>query len=189
MASEASICSQALLLLGDRPIANLADEGDRAILCNQLWADTRDWVIRMHPWNSCIKRLTLSPLAAAPAFEWGYQFQLPADCLRVLSVGQEGEFIRYKLEGRNILVNDSVVELRYLFRNEDPGTYDPGLIEVFARAMAAKLAYPITKSTSAQEAMESLLSACLKRAKAVDGQEDVPDDSASAPLIAVRSVG
>jgi len=191
MASVVTICTDALLRLGDRPINTLDEQTDRARLCSNLFAQARDFVIRRHLWNSCIKRVALAPLAAAPAFEWDFQFLLPADCLRVLSLGENRTFTDYRVEGsesgRVILCDENPLYLRYVWRNEDPATWDPGLIEAVTARMTVLLAYPITKSAAVRDAMESSSEREQKVSRAIDGQEDVTDESVSSTFIGVRA--
>jgi len=56
MATEVSICSNALRRLGDDPITSLTDDTERARLCNAFYQDSRDLVLRSHPWNFAITR-------------------------------------------------------------------------------------------------------------------------------------
>ena len=60
MATEVSICSNALRQLGDDPITSLTDDTERARLCNALYPDARDSVLRSHPFNFSITRASLT---------------------------------------------------------------------------------------------------------------------------------
>ena len=86
--SDVAICNLALTYLGDSSITALTDNTDRARACNAHYANCRDQVLRMHPWNSSLVRVSLAALADSPAWEWSYQFTLPKDtyCLRELEV-------------------------------------------------------------------------------------------------------
>ena len=88
MATEVSICSNALRRLGDDPITSLTDDTERARLCNAFYVPARDLVLRSHPWNFAVTRATLAQLSDTPAYEYSYQYALPNDpyCLRVLSM-------------------------------------------------------------------------------------------------------
>ena len=91
MATEVSICSNALRRLGDDPITSLTDNTERARLCNSFYEDTRDAVLRLHPWNFAITRTSLAKLSDAPAYGFSNQFSLPTSpyCLRVLAMEYE----------------------------------------------------------------------------------------------------
>ncbi|UXZ44500.1 hypothetical protein [Pseudomonas soli] len=176
MATGVSICSNALLMLGAQTINDFQDQQnlDRAKLCANLYPSQRDSLLRAHPWNCCIKRIVLAPLAEAPAFGYSNAFELPADCLRVLEVGSGGCQIDYLVESRTIQADTTVLELRYVFRNEAESTWDTHLIDLMTAAMAAVLAYPVTQSTSERDSREAKLAQLMKQAKAADGQEDPP---------------
>ncbi|WP_256587506.1 hypothetical protein [Pseudomonas sp. HLS-6] len=188
MATGVSICSNALLMLGAQTINDFADQVnlDRAKLCANLYPSQRDTMLRAHPWNCCIKRIVLAPDAVAPAFGYSHAFELPADCLRVLEVGTGGMQIDYLVEGRSIQADTTVLELRYVFRNEVESSWDSHLIDLMTIAMAAVLAYPITQSTSERDSREMKLERALKVAKAVDGQEDPPQTLGDERLLAAR---
>jgi len=190
-ATGVSICSNALLMLGSQTINDFADQAnlDRAKLCANLYPTVRDDMLRSHPWNCAIKRAVLAPDAAAPSFGYGQSFELPADLLRVLEVGAAGCQIDYLVEGRSIQADTTVLELRYVYRNEVESSWDATLIKLVTLAMAASLAYPVTQSSALQQSFEAKLEAALRRARAVDGQEDPPQTLGDERLLSARFGG
>ena len=98
MATEVSICANALRRLGDDPITSLTDDTERARLCNAFYAPARDLVLRAHPWNFAITRATLAQLSDTPAFEYSYQYALPTSplCLRVLQMEYQDVWNRWE---------------------------------------------------------------------------------------------
>ncbi|MGO1271917.1 MAG: hypothetical protein ACTMK5_09050 [Pseudomonas helleri] len=191
MATGVSICSNALLMLGAQTINDFADQLnlDRAKLCANLYPTVRDDMLRSHPWNCAIKRAVLAPDAVAPAFGYTHSFELPADFMRVLEVGTNGSQIDYLVEGRTIQADTIVLELRYVFRNEVENTWDSHLVKLVTLAMAAALAYPVTQSSALQQSFEQKLEMTLKRARAVDGQEDPPQTLGDERLLRARFGG
>ncbi len=188
-ATPVSICSNALLMLGDDPISSFNDGTDRALLAANTWESARDYVLRSHPWNCATKRVILAPDGTAPAFGWNYQFQLPADWLRVLAVGEEGERPRYAIEGRKILFDETQLKLTYLFRNEVPATWDALLVHAMTLVMRAIFSYPITQSGSIEQLVESTMAPLLRQARSVDGQEEPPQAMDDSPLMQSRFIG
>ena len=79
MATEVSICSNALRRLGDSPITSLTEDTERARLCNALYEPARDSLLRSHAWNFAITRASLAKATESPAFEFANQFILPTD--------------------------------------------------------------------------------------------------------------
>lgn len=189
MTTPVTICSNALLMLGDNPIADFNEDNDRARLASNLWPLARDSVLRRHPWNCATKRVLLAPLSTPPAFEFAYQFQMPSDWMRTLSIGEEVERPRYRIEGRVILMDESSCKLRYIWRNENPASWDSMLIQCMTMVMRGLFAYPIAQSASLEQAIEGQVSRALREARAVDGQEDDAEALDDSPLLAARFIG
>jgi len=188
--SEVQICSNALLLLGQRPISSLNDPdgsaGDSVILAANFWPMVRQAVLRSHPWNCAMKRVALAPDSVAPAFDWSYAFTLPGDYMRTWTVGRDGDAPEWMVENGKILLDNAVCYLRYVFDNTDTTTYDGMLTLALTSGMAAAMAYPITKSQTEQDSMIKLHQFHLKQARTVDGQEGTGEQSPDSPLISVR---
>lgn len=186
MTSAVSICSNALLLLGDKPINSFTENNDRTRIVANIYAYKRNKVLRLHPWNCATKRVILSPDVDIPAFTWGYQFTLPDDWIRILAVGLDDDQDDYKIEGRKILMNTSICRLKYIFRNETEDTWDALLIEAMTQVMVAALTYPITKSTTKQATEEEIVKMVTRSARVADGQESPPETLGDFPLLAHR---
>lgn len=178
------IANNALLLVADKSISALDASGAGAALCNQFYEQCRNSVFRSHPWSCATKRIVLSPLAVKPAFGYSNQFALPSDWIRVLSIGEP--HLDYTIEGNNILTNTNIINLLYVFKNEDINTWDDLLIEAVSLALAVKIAYPITKSVSKEESLKNDLELLLRKARSVNGQETPPDILGGYPLFQSR---
>lgn len=187
--SAVQMCSNALLMLGDASINSFSDNTVQARLASNLWPQVRDAVLRMHPWNCAVKRVQLAPDETTPAFEWSYQYALPGDWMRTLSIGEEGETPAYTMEGGKILTGVNPVKLRYIWRNENVATWDSLLVHAATAAMAEAMAYPRTKSASVQDTMAQKLKFWLQQAKTIDGQEVPTETVGDAPFLDVRSIG
>ncbi|SMG60165.1 hypothetical protein [Cedecea sp. NFIX57] len=181
MASSVSICSNALLALGAHPINDFVENTDHARLCSNIYPTVRNNLLRAHPWNCAVKRVVLSPVSTAPAFGFGFQFSLPGDLIRVLSVGEQHDDIPYRIEGKRLLANLQSVQLRYVFRNEDESTWDAALVNVAEATMQAKLAYAVTGSASLRDSLTQEAAFLLRQAKSIDGQEEPPEELGGYP--------
>ena len=60
MPSVVEICNEAMDLLGAATITSLDENSKEARLCNRRFSTVRDAVLRSHPWNCLIKRITLN---------------------------------------------------------------------------------------------------------------------------------
>jgi hypothetical protein len=185
--SDVQICSNALLMLGQETIASFTEGTERSTKAANLWANSRDAVLRSHPWNCAVKRVTLAADVVAPAYGFVYAHSLPGDLLRVLDVGAEDEGpYTYRIESRKLLCDDSPIPLRYVWQNTDVTTYDPLLVHALELYMAAMLAYPMTHSTSLRESMLNDYQAVIRSARSVDGQEEPHPQVGDSPLIQAR---
>src|SRR5690606_7797987 len=113
MANNAvSICNMALGELGINAITSLDQATADARLCNRFYEQTRDEVLRAHPWNFAIKRVNLSAISTAPVFGWLYQYQLPSDYLRLIQLNgweEDEQADRWEIEADKLLTDETTV--------------------------------------------------------------------------------
>lgn len=185
MTSAVGICSNALLQLGDQPIASLTENTDRARLCNNLWPMVRDAILR-RSWACTRESVMLAPEATAPAFDWGYSFLIPGDAMRVLQVGERGQRPAYEMRGRRILCDQASLPVVYQRRDVDPVQWDGAMVDAACAEMAARLAYPITQSGSMAQLKRAEADKAMRDALAMSGQDNPPEDWADSPFIEAR---
>ena len=184
MATEVSICANALRRLGDSPIVSLTDDTERARLCNAFYSEARDEVLRSHPWNFAITRQQLSQLSTTPLYQYSYQYALPTDpyCLRVLEM-EYSDYV-FKIEhlagtGRVLLTDEGTAKIIYIARVTDTAQFDSLFIDTLTAKLSVDLAYPVTGSVQLQQNMQKLFESKLREARSVDGQEGFQDDLVS----------
>lgn len=188
-ASSVSICSNALLMLGAKPIASFTEASDRATLAANLYPLQKTSFLRSHPWNRAVRRQVLAPMTEAPAFGYSKQFMLPGDCLRLLDVGEESENVyEYRVEGRRVLFSGTVLPVRYI-TDLDEGEWDDAMQHAMVLRMAALMAYAITSSAALAESLKAEADRAFKAAKNADGQEDQPQSFDDSPLLDARFPG
>ncbi len=170
--SEEQICSNALAMLGQNPITDLSGTNPHAILCNAIYASTRDALLEEHAWGFATRRVPLVVSTVTPAFGYAYQFALPADCIRVLEISPAGA--NHVVEYNYILADVDALSIRYIVRVTEPGRFSPAFAEAFACMLAAKLAMPILKKQSAVQMANALFDRALKIAKRCDSVQDNP---------------
>ncbi len=163
-------------MLGGKSFSSFDEPKDHVRIAANLYPSVRDDVLRLHPWNCATQRVILAPLANAPAFDFTAQFQLPGDWIRTLQVGYKGDPIPFRSEGNRLLANVTALPLVYCFRNVVEDTWSTNLIHCVELAMAAKMAYAVTSSTSIRDSYRDEFARELKVAKAIDGQDDPPEE-------------
>lgn len=171
--SDTAICNSALVKLGVEPIASLTENSKPAKLCKSQYPLMRDKLLRSHYWNFAIKRVEIAGVAADPLFEFDYQYQLPADCLRVI-YDQEKDVV-FKVEGDKLLSNLSTITIKYVSRITTVGLYDANFVDALAYMLALDLTYALNQSKGLRDRLEIALKNELKDAKSIDGQGDHQD--------------
>lgn len=186
-ATDVEICSNALILIGDKPISTFASaQGPRADVASNLYTNLRDATLRMHPWNSSRKRVSLAPLVTTPAFEWAYQFQLPADFIRLVQIGELGETIYYEIEDGKLLSNETEIKLKYIYRNEVVASYDSLFTQTLIAHCAWAFAYPLAKSQALRDGMQAYMNQMLQQARTINGQEKLSETMGDEALYRAR---
>lgn len=187
--SEVSICNLAISWLGGNQISALDEETVEATLCNANYDTVRDFVLESRDWTFAATRDTLTPLVAAPDFEFTYQFQLPSDLIRLTMVDSiatlnYGE--NWVREGAVILADVDTLYVKYIKRETDPTKFSPGFVQCLAARIAANIASPLTGSKALKDEMEALYGALLETGGAMDGMQGKNIPLRSNRLINVR---
>lgn len=193
MASQVEICNRALSKLGARRINAITDDVKEARELNAAWDMVRDAELRRNAWNFAVTRATLPALVTTPAWGFTREFQLPADLLRLVQVGEHYYVsnltdyrttmdVPFQVEGRKILTNlDAPLKIRYVRRVEDTQQWDAQFVEVFASRLAYETCEAITQSNTKKEIAWNDYRAALREARLVDAIENppepMPDDS------------
>ncbi len=187
MATDVGIINAAYALLNEQGINQLTENSPRANKASALWEMIRDEVIRDHPWKCCTKRTSISADVATPLYDWAYQYTLPQDFMKVLQVGELGYEVPYAIENGKIVTDQSApLYFRYIYKNEDASTYDSMMVSALIYRMAAAFAYGTTGSSALRDSFIQEYNMLLKKARAVDGQDNPPEMLGDTPSLAVR---
>lgn len=110
-ATEVSICNGGLLLVGADDINSFSDNTTEAKLCNSIYTDTKKILLQYHPWRFSLAQIDLGgALVSEPLFNWKYQYQLPADFLRVLYIKDDAD---YEIFGTKIYTDNTTCQIVY----------------------------------------------------------------------------
>ena len=157
---------------------------------NRFYEGERAALLRSHRWNCAVTTVNLASLVETPIIDWKYKFTLPTDpyCLRVLDVRTVTGDIKldFEIQGREILTEETTVDITYIKRLEDATQFDALLYQALVFRMAWKLAYPIARSTTVMQQMAQLYDAVVRDARTIDSQEGTPEIIETATLTDVR---
>lgn len=185
--SPIALCSHALMKIGAQPIQSFHDDTVEAALADTFFASCRDALLSSYPWRFATTQATLAQRDDAPLADYPFAFQLPVDCLRVLSIGsgRSSRGIAYRRIGNTLHCSAPDITLDYIMRIEDaylPAYFEQALIT----RLAAEFCLPLTESTSRAETLYRLAENEFERAKRIDAQQDTPRALDDFNLVNVR---
>lgn len=188
MASDINIANRALQKLGAASITSFNQDSTAGRAMNLAYTIVRDAELRRYLWKFAITRIDLAPLSTAPVNGiFNLQYQLPAQCLRVLNVGdyspgadtsdyRNRTVADYSIEGNLILTNiSSPLSLRYIQQITDPGKFDSAFAECFAARLAWETCEQVTQSGEKRKLAMTEYKQALMEAVRANALEIPPD--------------
>lgn len=166
-ASDVAIANLALSKFGEKRITSLTDNTPEARQINAIYSEVRDQLLDMHPWRFALVRANLALLTATPLYGYSYQFQLPADTIRVVSAENNVEF---SIEGDKLLTNSTTIKITYIARITDPSKFPPRFVQAFAALLAVEIALAQTHSDTIRARLEKAFFVTLRKAQHADSQ-------------------
>lgn len=145
-----SICSDALILLGAKPISSFNDGTDESNTCDRLYSDVRDMTLSMYPWSFAYKKVQLSRLITTPTTEWRYEFQLPGDRLGnpravyTSNVANSRPLKDWEIQGDKLLTNLEAVYIDYQYQTPE-FAMPQYFVQLLKYMVAWHIAEPITE--------------------------------------------
>lgn len=182
MASKVSIANRALAKLGEDRILLLTDNSKAARTINQMFDDVADAELRRHNWKFALKRAALPALANAPAWGFAFQYPLPADFLKLVQVNDiyvrtNTQQALWSVESGSILTNLSApLKVRYVWRVDNPGLFDPLFAEALACRLAMESCETLTQSETKFNRCAEQYRTALSEALRVDSIANPPDE-------------
>lgn len=147
--TRTEIANLALGHLGQYRITDIDEQSPPAVAVRDAWAMARDAVLRAHHWNFATTPVVLSQLATAPAFGWAYQWQLPADFLKLVSVNGVFSGTRdteFTIRGNLLLTNEQKAEVEYVRCVTECELWDSQFVMLFGLELAQLIAPRLTLS-------------------------------------------
>lgn len=189
MASITGICNRGLQLLGAARILDISDNTRNGRACKACYDALRQAELRKHRWRFAIKRITLAPLNEVdPHEEFGFVYQLPADCLKILKP-EKDPFCDWQVEGRKLYTNDgNVLKLRYISDIEDPNLMDATFREMLSAKMAEGMCEEITQSNSKKAEAKDAYKEARTEAKRSNAFETIPAEPSEDGWVSARRI-
>jgi hypothetical protein len=152
--TDVSICSQALIRLGENTISSLSDESERATICANVWPNLKRSILARYPWKRTMRKRLLNRVTAAPTNEYSYAYTLPPDRLQDVpfevwdnDTATAATIRDFKIFDGQLLTDAAKVCVDYQVEISE-GDFSPHLVELSILALCAEVAIPITDKTT-----------------------------------------
>jgi hypothetical protein len=187
IATDEDVVNIALSRIGAKSISTLAsDTTVEAVQARIVYYNTRDSLMRAHPWNFLTLRVQLTDSGTDPVFGWDNGFLLPSDFLRLITVhatNDNWDQPPYRLEKQDIsavktnvlLINSSTCWIRYVYLETTPSKWITDFQDAVAWQLAAEFALVLPVSGTKYDLLEKRAERALLYAKSIDGMEDYPE--------------
>jgi hypothetical protein len=183
MSARIDIVNIALTMLGADTITSLEDETPEARIMKTHYYIARDATLEAYEWSFAIDRFSPAQEVDAPAFGWSYQFPLPSNILRLLTVERVSASafvdtnrmtrnqVDHVLENRKILTDESVIYCTGIRKVEDEGIFSNLFAHAFASKLAMMTCLVLTESNRKFEEMAAMYAGAIREAASRDGQQ------------------
>ena len=196
MASQVQIAKLALQHVGDRfDISSLTEFTPEAEQVNLIFNDTRDALLRQHPWNFAKKFVSPATVAGTVPGGWTFMYLYPTDAVRILGItnplgrGQppiEFEVARNAANNRVLLCDQESAEIVYTARITTTEDFDAEFTMALSYSLAAKLAMPLTGDRGIAGELEKLATIHCNSAWETDASEGIEPAKPEADWITAR---
>lgn len=189
MAAQVEICNLALQKLGLDPIVSINDAVKAARAMKTAYDMQRQNELRAHHWKFAEVDVNLAALTATPVFTWQLQYQLPTDCLRLVTIagvrqtlgtmnyrtGEEGERL-YTIKGRKLLTNlPAPLGITYIADVTDTTLFDANFNDMFACRLGIQTCYHLTQNDNLKNSLAKEYKRALNQA-VLSGSVELPPE-------------
>ncbi len=203
MSNKTEVINRALIKIGANTVASPDEDTEQARKATAVFKTLVQGELRRQAWSFAKKRATLAALAESPGGdEFGTGYNLPDDCLRLVSLNGMWVFtsIRdagfgggdpvFQIEGRTLLTNERAgtsTSIVYIADVSDTvSLWDASFVEAFACRLAAELVQSIAKNMTLKQSLKQDYVEALKEAKRVNAIELPPQSLADDSWVLTR---
>lgn len=161
-----SIASNALVLLGDQPIASFDEGSTGSMLAANLYETTYHAMLTETLWHFATRTQLLNKHTVKPTNGYSNRFALPADCLYVV----QADTFAYEIYERDIYANADSITIEYIYPVAEVNM-PAYFVKALEYNLASLFAVPLTGTASRAEYYRKLYEMELKRAKRADASQ------------------
>jgi hypothetical protein len=185
--NQVSITNAALRIIAANTIADPAENTESARQARGCYAQVVRAELAAHPWIFALKQTQLALVDETPLYDFAYVYQLPSDCVRLVSLqnrwlfpwrkyAESDPIPFYSLMGDKLYTNLAApMRVTYIRdMTDEPEEWSPAFCAVASAALAIQLANPLAKSDSACQRAEQQYQKELSRARRVNAIQLAP---------------
>lgn len=198
--SALTVCSDALLMLGARPITSFNEGTDSANLCDRLYPGVKNSTLQAYHWSFSMKKVQLARTINTPVNEYKYEYVLPSDRLGTISKAYTSldqgasTFVDWIIQGDKLLTDAEVVAVDYQF-NVQESDMPAYFVQLLKYMMAWHLSEPVTDQITKTQywqaiavggPSENFRGGYFRTALSIDGQGNTTSSFEDFSLVNVR---
>ncbi len=184
MTTKIEIASNALILLGDKPISSFSEQGAGPQAAANLYEPIYLNMATSHSWGFSKKQLQLSQNVTPPPFDnYRYSYNLPADMIQAFGLRSNMDYEIFA--GGLLYTNDSKAEFTYQIR-PDEALVPPYFAWLISVELSKYLAMPVTDRAEVLSNGAVLSQEQWLLAINLDSQSDTNEAVRSSPFTEVR---
>jgi len=182
--TETSICNEALVFLGERPLLTFPETSVNSDYCVTFFNRVKESELIKHPWNFATDRIQLTRISGAPVYEYAYQYQIPANLLKILEMYPHS--LRWRRERTSILSDSDTMYCTYIY-NVSVSAFNAMFASVVSARLAMLLAPILTERDVKFTQAVSWYQDVVKDAKQMDNYESSIDQMDDLDVVSGRS--
>ncbi|WP_305986121.1 hypothetical protein [Roseibium sp. MMSF_3544] len=177
--TSVEMANLALAHLKEAPIRDFDYSSVASRWFKNHYAAHLDAYLAQHDWDFATALVKLPAESVSPPFRWQYQYQKPADCLRIpqqtFEGNPDGNVIAFEVIGEKILTDhEAPFPLRYIRRVTRETEFPPLFVHGFSQFLAASAAHVITGKNSRAEALRQAALETFQQAGSHDATQGTP---------------
>ena len=193
MSSKLQIANRALQKVGvTKRLGTFDDAGQEGRAIRTCYDILKAAELQANIWTFAVRRVQLSADTETPAFDYLYQFQLPADFVKLAPLRPMASEIQddYQIEGRKILSNSpGPINLRIVSKTVDEEWFHPIFVEGFASRIAFETCEELTQSSAKKDGLASEYVKFIGQARRQNAIENGPVMPSVDPWETIRRGG
>jgi len=180
--SAVSISSNALILLGGNTISSFTDGDTGALLAANLYQGTYEAMLTETLWHFATKTVNLARLIDTPDNGYSYKFQLPPECLYMVTTDTSN----FEIYEREVYSNSETLQVEMIYK-VDEVNLPVYFVKALEYNLASLFAIPLTGNSSRADYYRQLYELELKKAKRADASQRPPKTLGTDRYVTVRN--